>query len=74
MFRDARRDSSRYELIRRNVSYQELKEVRKFPIFNMGKYKGGQSVYKEQTDIALFARWPRVPLVIKMRTLKTRLG
>jgi len=41
ILRDGRRDSDRYQLIRRKVTYQELKEVRKFPIFNMGKYKGG---------------------------------
>ncbi|MGZ3778333.1 MAG: penicillin-binding protein, partial [Mucilaginibacter sp.] len=41
MLREARRDSDRYQLIRRKVTYQELKDVRKFPIFNMGKYKGG---------------------------------
>ena len=41
ILRDARRDSSRYVLLKRNVSYQDLKIIRKFPIFNMGKYKGG---------------------------------
>src|SRR5579863_5203789 len=41
MLREGRRDSDRYQLIRRKVTYQELKEVRKFPIFNLGKYKGG---------------------------------
>jgi cell division protein FtsI (penicillin-binding protein 3) len=38
ILRDARKDSSRYELIRRKLTYQELKQIRKFPIFNMGKY------------------------------------
>jgi len=41
MLRDARNDSSRYQLIRRKVAYDELQEVRKFPIFNLGKYRGG---------------------------------
>jgi cell division protein FtsI (penicillin-binding protein 3) len=41
ILRDARKDSSRYQLIRRRVSYQELKKIRQFPIFNMGKYRGG---------------------------------
>jgi cell division protein FtsI (penicillin-binding protein 3) len=39
--RTARKDSSRYFLIRRKVTYQQLKEIRKFPVFNLGKYKGG---------------------------------
>src|ERR1700709_1416692 len=31
MLREARKDSLRYQLIRRRVSYQELKQIRKFP-------------------------------------------
>jgi len=33
LLRNARKDSSRYELLRRNVTYQQLKQVRKFPYF-----------------------------------------
>jgi cell division protein FtsI (penicillin-binding protein 3) len=54
MLRDARRDSSRYQLIRRKVSYQELKQIRKFPIFNMGKYKGGLIVIQKNKRILPF--------------------
>lgn len=41
MLREARGDSARYLLLKRNVTHQELKEIRKFPIFNLGRYKGG---------------------------------
>jgi len=41
MLREGRKDRARYLLIKRNVSHAELKEIRKFPIFNMGRYKGG---------------------------------
>ncbi len=41
ILRDARRDSSRYVLLKRNVSYTALKKIRKFPLFNIGKYTGG---------------------------------
>lgn len=41
ILRNARSDSSRYQLIHHDVSYQQLKELRTFPIFCMGKYKGG---------------------------------
>ena len=41
MLREARADKSRYMLLKRNVTYQQLKVVRKFPIFNLGRYKGG---------------------------------
>lgn len=51
MLRDARRDSDRYQLIRRKVTYQELKEIRKFPIFNLGKYKGGLIVIEQNKRI-----------------------
>jgi cell division protein FtsI (penicillin-binding protein 3) len=54
MLRDARRDSSRYELIRRNVSFQDLKQIKKFPIFNMGKYKGGLIVVQKNKRILPF--------------------
>src|SRR5690606_35841682 len=39
--RDARSKGNRYFLIKRNVGHQELKKIRQFPIFNLGRYKGG---------------------------------
>ncbi|MBC7758019.1 MAG: transpeptidase family protein [Phormidesmis sp. FL-bin-119] len=41
MLRNAREDKSRYLLLKRNVTHQELKAIRRFPVFNMGRYKGG---------------------------------
>ncbi|SEM99611.1 cell division protein FtsI (penicillin-binding protein 3) [bacterium A37T11] len=41
LLRQARAHKNRYFLLKRNVSYQELKMVRQFPVFNLGKYKGG---------------------------------
>jgi cell division protein FtsI (penicillin-binding protein 3) len=52
MLRVARRDSARYMLIRRNVTHQELKAIRKFPIFNLGRYKGG--LIAEQQNKRIF--------------------
>ena len=37
----ARKDGNRYLLIERNASYENLKELRSFPIFRLGKYRGG---------------------------------
>lgn len=37
----ARSAKNRYLLIKRNVSYAELKELRTFPIFNLGRFRGG---------------------------------
>lgn len=53
-FRDARKDSSRYQLVRRKVTYHQLKDIRKFPIFNLGKYKGGLIVVQQNRRIFPF--------------------
>jgi cell division protein FtsI (penicillin-binding protein 3) len=37
----ARKKGARYHLIQRKVKYTELKALKKFPIFRLGKYKGG---------------------------------
>ncbi len=39
---------SRYTRIRRNVSYAELKKIKKLPIFSLGKYRGGLIKEKEE--------------------------
>lgn len=41
IFRQARKEKSRYQLVRRNVSFQDLAAIRKFPVFSLGRYKGG---------------------------------
>lgn len=38
---DARRNQERYFLVKRNVSYQQLIQVRQFPIFRHGRFMGG---------------------------------
>ena len=37
----ARRNCERYHLIKRGVSYTQLKKLKTFPIFREGRYKGG---------------------------------
>jgi cell division protein FtsI (penicillin-binding protein 3) len=37
----ARKEGKRYYLIRRQVSYQQLQKMKTFPIFRLGRYKGG---------------------------------
>jgi cell division protein FtsI (penicillin-binding protein 3) len=41
LLREARQEGDRYFLLKRGVSYKDLQTVRKFPIFRMGRYKGG---------------------------------
>lgn len=38
---DAYKKGSRYYLIQRKVSFSELKQLKRFPIFRKGRYKGG---------------------------------
>lgn len=54
MLRNARRDRGRYVLLRRKVSHQDLKTIRKFPIFNLGRYKGGLIVVQQNKRIMPF--------------------
>jgi len=37
----ARRKGERYHLIKRRVTYEQLKRLKTFPIFELGRYKGG---------------------------------
>ncbi|MBL4655525.1 MAG: penicillin-binding protein 2, partial [Bacteroidia bacterium] len=37
----ARKEGKRYHLIKRNVNYNDLKELKKFPLFRLGRFKGG---------------------------------
>lgn len=41
MLRKGRKTNNRYLLLKRDITYAQLKKVRKFPIFRLGKYKGG---------------------------------
>lgn len=45
----ARKRGSRYHLIKRRISYLQLKKLKTFPIFRRGKYKGGFIVLQENT-------------------------
>ncbi len=40
-FVKARRNNERFHLIKRRVNYNQLKEIKKFPLFRLGQYKGG---------------------------------
>ncbi|WP_423149052.1 penicillin-binding protein [Rubrolithibacter danxiaensis] len=54
ILRGARRDSARYFLIKRRVSHQELGDIKKFPVFNMGRYKGGLITIQKNKRIRPF--------------------
>ncbi|MHA4894700.1 penicillin-binding protein [Pedobacter sp. PWIIR3] len=52
--RAARRDDERYLLIKRKVGYQELKQIRTFPLYNIGKYTGGLIAVQQNKRIKPF--------------------
>ncbi|TDO23100.1 penicillin-binding protein [Pedobacter duraquae] len=52
--RSARQDSSRYLLIKRQVNYQDLKMIRTFPLYNIGKYTGGLIAVQQNKRIHPF--------------------
>ena len=43
----ARENGNRYFLVKRNVTYTQLQQIKKFPIYKLGKYKGGV-IYVQQ--------------------------
>ena len=54
LLREARKSRNRYYLIKRNVSYQQMKKLRTFPIFNLGRYKGGMIAEQKNKRILPF--------------------
>ncbi len=46
--KDSYERRKRYVRIRRNVTYAELKQIKKLPIFNLGKYRGGLIIEKQE--------------------------
>jgi cell division protein FtsI (penicillin-binding protein 3) len=74
LLRDARKDSSRYQLIRRNVTYQQLKEIRKFPVFRLGKYKGGLIVIQKNKRILPFRSLAKRTIGYKNENVKNGVG
>ncbi|QXV67111.1 transpeptidase family protein [Mucilaginibacter sp. 21P] len=74
MFRDARKDSSRYQLVRRRVTYNELKEMRTFPIFKMGKNKGGLIAVQQNKRILPFRALAARTIGYKNENVKNPVG
>jgi cell division protein FtsI (penicillin-binding protein 3) len=56
----ARRNGERFHLIKRRVNYNQLKELKNFPIFRLGQYKGGfialQTNLRIQPHVSLASR------------------
>lgn len=46
--REARSRKDRYFLVRRNASYTDLQKLKQFPLFRMGRYKGGLRIEQKE--------------------------
>ncbi|MBL4676315.1 MAG: transpeptidase family protein [Mucilaginibacter sp.] len=74
LLRDARKDGARYQLLRRKVTYNELKEVRTFPIFKMGKNKGGLIAVQQNKRILPFRALAARTIGYKNENVKNPVG
>jgi len=54
LLKEARAKKNRYFLIKRDVGHQQLKQIRTFPIFNLGRYKGGLIAERKNKRILPF--------------------
>ncbi len=54
LLREARNDGNRYQLIQNHVSYTQLKQVRTFPLINLGKARGGLLLEEQNKRILPF--------------------
>ncbi|MVN90123.1 penicillin-binding protein [Mucilaginibacter aquatilis] len=72
--REARREKRRYQLVRRRVSYQDLKKIRKFPIFNMGRYKGGLIIVQQNKRILPYRSLAARTIGYKNENIKNPVG
>jgi cell division protein FtsI (penicillin-binding protein 3) len=54
MIVNSRREQERYFLVKRNVSYHQLIEMKRFPIFRLGRFKGGLMVVERTRREAPF--------------------
>ena len=53
--KDARKSHKRYLLIKRKINYNKLQLLKKFPIFNRGRYKGGLIVQQNNLRLKPFS-------------------
>jgi cell division protein FtsI (penicillin-binding protein 3) len=72
--RKARQDSVRYLLIKRKVSYQDLKVVRTFPLYNVGKYSGGLMAIQKNRRILPFKALAARTIGYKNENVKNGVG
>ena len=74
LLKQARKDGNRYYLLKRDVGHQELKEIKQFPIFNLGKYKGGLIAERSNKRILPFTNLAARTIGYKVPEEDVRVG
>jgi Cell division protein FtsI/penicillin-binding protein 2 len=74
LLKEARKKKNRYYLIKRDVGHQELKQVREFPVFNLGKYKGGLIAERKNKRILPFTNLAARTIGYKIPTEDVNVG
>ncbi|MGY3053677.1 cell division protein FtsI (penicillin-binding protein 3) [Pedobacter sp. UYEF25] len=74
ILRKGREGNKRYLLLQRDVSYSDLKTVRTFPLFNVGKYTGGLIAIEKNKRILPFKRLAARTIGYKNKNVKNGVG
>ncbi|WP_443944195.1 penicillin-binding protein [Pedobacter sp. AW1-32] len=72
--RKGRRDSARYLLIHRKVGYADLKTIRTFPLYNVGKFSGGLIAVQQNKRILPFKSLAARTIGYKNENVKNGVG
>jgi len=74
ILRKGRQDSARYLLIHRKVGYSELKTIRTFPLYNVGKFNGGLIAVQQNKRILPFKALAARTIGYKNANVKNGVG
>ena len=72
--RNARHDKERYFLIKRDITYQDLKAMKKFPMFSLGRYTGGMIAIQQNRRIFPFRDLAARTIGYKNENVKNGVG
>src|SRR5690606_32171532 len=74
LLKQARKNGNRYYLIKRDVGHQDLKKIREFPIFSLGRYKGGLIAERKNKRILPFTNLAARTIGYKIPDENVRVG
>src|SRR5690606_13742480 len=70
VLRNSRENGERYFLVKRNVSFNQLKKIKEFPIFRRGQYGGGLIAVRHNERIYPFRELARRTIGYKLPTVQ----